>query len=118
MSRAEKKCQEFEDKLVNVRAELKSKETQVTSLQGQLDNKTRQLEVSQASLKKVEAEQGRAQPQTPSRTSLTPHKRDSIKIGTSADLDPHEEIAELKKKLAQRDQEMKDMEVKMWNSRF
>jgi len=38
---------------------------------------------------------------------MTPHKRDSIRIGTSADVSEGDKIRELESKLAQRDQELK-----------
>ena len=60
--------------------------------------------------------------QTPTRrVSVTPHKREresSLTIGTSADIDPYERIAVLEAKLAEKDQETKDLEVKLFESSF
>ena len=60
--------------------------------------------------------------QTPTRrASVTPHKREresSITIGTSQDINPFERIAVLEAKLAEKDQETKDLEVKLFESSF
>lgn len=98
------------------RSDLKVKESKVLTLQDQLDKASRQLESAQQTVKRLEVSQ------TPGRrASVTPHKRDresSITIGTSADLDPQQRIAELECKLAEREQETRDLEVKLFEASF
>ena len=98
------------------RSDLKVKESKVLTLQDQLDKASRQLESAQQTVKRLEVSQ------TPGRrASVTPHKRDresSITIGTSADLDPQQRIAELEAKLAEREQETRDLEVKLFEASF
>ena len=52
------------------------------------------------------------------RMSVTPHKRESIRIGVSQDspADPEDRIQELEKQLAEREQETKDLELKLFES--
>ena len=99
---------------------MKTKEHKVTSLQDQLDKANSQLETAQQSVKRLENHQHVGQ--TPSRrVSVTPHKREkegSITIGTSQDINPYERIAVLEAQLSQKDQETKDLEVKLFESSF
>ena len=49
---------------------------------------------------------------------LTRERESSITIGTSQDINPYERIAVLEAKLAEKDQETKDLEVKLFESSF
>ena len=94
------------------------------SLENQLEKTNKQLETSQQTVRRLESSgsSSGAVCQTPTRrASITPHKRDrdsSITIGTSADIDPQERIAELESKLAEKEQETKDLEVKLFEASF
>ena len=92
----------------------------MTSLQDQLGKANNQLESAQQSVKRLENSQHVVQTPT-RRASITPHKREresSITIGTSQDINPYERIAVLEAKLAEKDQETKDLEVKLFESSF
>merc|ERR1712226_611896 len=47
---------------------------------------------------------------------VTPQKRESIRIGTGGGMDPEERIADLERRLAEKDKETKDLEVKLFES--
>lgn len=98
------------------------------TLQDQLEKTSRQLETSQQTVKRLETCQDgggsvAATPTTTRRCSMTPHKRESsITIGTSAaDTDNDNLLAkvkELEAKLAEKEQETKDLEVKLFEASF
>ena len=103
-----------------MRSELKTKEHKLTSLQDQLGKANNQLETANQSVKRLENSQHVSQTPT-RRASVTPHKRErdsSITIGTSADINLYEKIAMLEAKLADKDQETKDLEVKLFEASF
>ena len=103
-----------------MRSELKTKEHKLTSLQDQLGKANNQLETANQSVKRLENSQHVSQTPT-RRASVTPHKRErdsSITIGTSADINLYEKIAMLEAKLADKDQESKDLEVKLFEASF
>ena len=92
----------------------------MTSLQDQLGKANNQLEAANQSVKRLENNQHVGQTPT-RRASVTPHKRErdsSITIGTSADINPYEKIALLEARLADKEQETKDLEVKLFESSF
>ena len=128
LTKVQKTCQELEDKNQALRAELKTKETKLNAVQDHLEKTTKQLENASVTVKRLETDRernvcpptpgGTAASQSSRRSSVTPLKRESIKIGTSADIDPLERIAELEKKLSDREQETKDLEVKLFEASF
>merc|ERR1711874_122228 len=128
LTKVQKICQELEDKNQVLKAELKTKEAKLNSIQDHLEKTTKQLENASVTVKRLETDRDRnVCPPTPGgstsaqqarRSSVTPLKRKSIKIGTSADIDPLERIAELEKKLSEREQETKDLEVKLFEASF
>merc|ERR1712106_965580 len=128
LTKVQKTCQELEDKNLSLKAELKTKETKLNSIQDHLEKTNKQLENATGMVKRLETDRernacpptpgGNNVSQTPRRSSVTPLKRESIKIGTSADIDPMERIAELEKKLSEREQESKDLEVKLFEASF
>ena len=92
----------------------------MTSLQDQLGKANNQLETANQSVKRLENNQHVGQTPT-RRASVTPHKRErdsSITIGTSADINPYDKIAMLEARLAEKEQETKDLEVKLFESSF
>ena len=101
---------------------MKVKENKLMSLENQLEKSNKQLEASQQTVRRLESSGSSSGSvcQTPTRrASMTPHKRDSsITIGTSADIDSQEKIAELERKLAEKEQETKDLEVKLFEASF
>ena len=128
LTKVQKICQELEDKNQSLKAELKTKEAKLNSIQDHLEKTTKQLENASVTVKRLETDRernvcpptpgGGASVQQPRRSSVTPLKRESIKIGTSADIDPLERIAELEKRLSEREQVTKDLEVKLFEASF
>ena len=118
----------MEDKNQALRTELKTKDTKLVALQDHLEKTTKQLENASFTVKKLEDDKDRiscpptpggvSMPQSSKRGSVTPLKRESIRIGTSEDIDPLERVAELERKLAEREKENKDLEVKLFESSF
>jgi len=128
LTKVQKTCQELEDKNQALRAELKTKDAKFNTIQDHLEKTSKQLENASNTVKRLETDREKtvcpptpgssSVSQTPRRSSVTPLKRESIRIGTSADIDPMERIAELEKKLSEREQESKDLEVKLFEASF
>merc|ERR1719491_104878 len=116
LARTEKACQELEDKNQVLRSEVKTKDAKLGSTVAQLEKATRQLEQANAQVKRLETNQSSTSVQSTRRASVTPNKRESIRIGTSLEVDPQERIAELERQLVEREQETKDLEVKLFES--
>ena len=115
-----------------MRTELKSKDVKLSSTSAQLEKTTKQLEQATSQVnklnlcewyfmllqvKRMETERSSTSMQG-RRMSVTPHKRESIRIGVSQDspADPEDRIQELEKQLAEREQETKDLELKLFES--